>query len=135
LSVDSSQRQTVSHYAKKDITDLHQDMKYLIEEFMLKPLDKKGLCLIKGKICWVVNIDVFCLSVLKEIYIDKISLGIRAALHDLEIPELTITQNQITSEFDVEVVEDKIKKVSDFIHFDKIPVLVTIGEVNSIKFQ
>jgi len=114
---------------KKEITDIHQDIKYLLDEFMIRPLDKRGFCLVPGKICWIVNIDVFCLSVLKPIYIDKVSLGIRAALVNLEIPELNIVENQITSEYEVEIVEDKIKKVDQFLDINLIPLIITIGEV------
>lgn len=133
LAIDSSQRSTVNYLDKKEITDIHQDIKYLLDEFMLRPIDKKGFCMVPGKICWIVNIDVFCLSVLKPIHIDKISLGIRAALVNLEIPELNIAHNQITSEYEVEIVEDKIRKVQDFLDINLIPIVITIGEVQNIR--
>lgn len=62
----------------------------MIEEFMIKPIDKKKLCLVPGKICWILNIDVFSLSIMRHIYIDKITLGIKAAIFDLEIPDVKI---------------------------------------------
>ncbi len=96
---------------------------------MIAPIDKKKFCLVEGKICWIVNIDVFCLTLLKPVYLDKISLGIRSALINLEIPEVIVHQNQITLENEVELVEDSIKHIKDFVEVDKIPIIVTVGEV------
>lgn len=104
-------------------------MKYLLEEFMIKPIDKKSLCFVPGKICWILNIDVFCLSLLKSVFIDKISVGIRAAMTNLEIPELVVNQNQITLEYEIDLLEDKIKSIEDFMDINKIPIIVTVGEV------
>jgi len=127
--VDSSQRGMVSGVDKKELDEIHEDMKYLLEEFMIKPIDKKPLCHVPGKICWILNVDVFCLTLLKPVFIDKISLGIRSALTNLEIPEVSVAQNQITLEYELDVVEDRIKTIGDFIDMNKVPTIVTIGEV------
>jgi len=127
--VDSSQRGLVEGFDKKELDEIHEDMKYLLQEFIVKPIDKKPFCLVEGKICWILNIDIFCLTLLKPIYLDKISLGIRSALVNLEIPEIVVNQNQITLEYEVDIVEDKIKTIHDFVDINKIPIIVTVGEV------
>jgi len=127
--VDSSQRGLVEGFDKKELDEIHEDMKYLLQEFVVKPIDKKSFCLVEGKICWILNIDIFCLTLLKPIYLDKISLGIRSALVNLEIPEIVVNQNQITLEYEVDIVEDKIKTIHDFVDINKIPIIVTVGEV------
>ena len=127
--MDSSQRGLVEGFDKKELDEIHEDMKYLLQEFVVKPIDKKSFCLVEGKICWILNIDIFCLTLLKPIYLDKISLGIRSALVNLEIPEIVVNQNQITLEYEVDIVEDKIKTIHDFVDINKIPIIVTVGEV------
>jgi len=129
VTVDSSQRGMVSGVEKKELDEIHEDMKYLIEEFMVKPIDKKKFCHVPGKICWILNVDVFCLTLLKPIFIDKISLGIRYALTDLEIPDVSVAQNQITLEYELDIIEDRIKTIDDFIDMSKVPIITTIGEV------
>jgi len=131
INVDSSQRGLVEGMEKKELSELHEDMKYLLQEFMVKPIDKKSLCLVKGRICWILNVDVFCLTVLKPVYLDKISLGIRSALVSLEIPEVVVNQNQITLEYEIDIAEDKIKSIHDFLDINKVPIIVIIGEVEN----
>jgi len=43
--------------------------------------------------CWVLNIDVFILGNISKDLIDLISLGIRGALLDTEIPKLNVVYN------------------------------------------
>ena len=96
---------------------------------MLSPINKKQFALVPGKKCWILNIDVFCLELLNSAYIDQISLAIRAAILNLEIPSLNVLHNQITDEYEIDIVEDKLLNINDFVDVTTIPIIISIGEV------
>jgi len=56
-----------------------------VESLCLKSLDRKQFCIESGRCCWVASIDIL-VERIDGCLIDPISIGIRAALMDLELP-------------------------------------------------
>ena len=133
LTLDSMQSSQGVYKNKKESQTMHDDMAYMIENFVLKHLDKKKMVIIPKKKCWIANVDVFSLSPLNYSFLDYISIAIRAAFLTLEVPKLNVTHNQINDEYDFEVMEDDMQYVESFFNVDNFPILITIGEVISCE--
>lgn len=61
-----------------------------ISSMCLSSLNKKQFCIEPRKVCWLVSIDVLVERVDGPL-IDPISIGVRGALMDLELPHVTLT--------------------------------------------
>lgn len=100
----------------------------IIDEFVVRFIDKKLLLLKEGKKCLKLNIDVFLVDYMQLAYLELIVLGIRAAMENLEIPTIKITHNTITNEEQIELQEDKIMKVGSDLRLE-MPTFFLIGEI------
>lgn len=130
MSIDSINRsEIISQKSKEASTELHENVRALIDTLYLSKINKKGnLVLIPGKKCWLLNVDVFFLGQLDYCYIDHICLAIKVAFYDLEIPKLNVVHNQLLDEDDIDLVDEN---ASNFQKFDmrNFPSLCTIGQV------
>ncbi len=86
------------------------------------------MIIVPQKICWIANVDIFLLGMMDISFLDAISLAIRGAFEDLEIPKLKVDFNKITEEYEVDLVNSYSTNVTKFNTKD-FPVLCTIGEV------
>jgi exosome complex RNA-binding protein Rrp42 (RNase PH superfamily) len=62
-----------------------------ISSMCLSSLDKKQFCIESGKACWCVSIDVLVERIDGPL-LDPISIGVRGALLDLELPAVAVSQ-------------------------------------------
>ena len=53
---------------------------------------------------------MFLIDYVNIAYLDIIAIGIRAALEDLELPEVKVLHNHLTNEDELELIEENLKK-------------------------
>ena len=109
-------------------------MKILLNDFLIKNIDKKQLIVVNQKVCWIANVDVFILGMMDASFLDLISLTIRGAFEDLEIPKLQVNLNKITDEYEIDLVNGYSTNV---IKFDtkEFPIICTVGEVRFFSLK
>ena len=90
-------------------------------------LDLTQLCIVPGKHCWVVHVDVIMLEYGGNLF-DACSIAVKAALHDIGIPNVTATAGD-EGEYEINLPEDP----SDVIKLktSNCPVLVTISKIGN----
>lgn len=104
-------------------------MKLLLNDFLIKNIDKKQLKVVSHKACWIANVDVFILGMMDASFLDLIALTVRGAFEDLEIPKLQVNLNKITEEYEIDLVNGYSTNVVKFDTKD-FPMICTVGEVN-----
>lgn len=136
LSIESIHRTTFVETAHKltreESKNLHEELKSLLNEFLIKYIDKKQLLVVSEKLCWIANVDIFLLGIMDLSFLDMISIAIRSAFEDLEIPKLQVNFNKITEEYEVDLVNNYSTNITKFDTKD-FPIICTIGEV--LKFR
>jgi len=88
-------------------------------------LDCRRLCLVNGKICWLLYIDVVILECGGNVY-DASSLAIKAALFNLKMPNVRLIADD-KGETDIELLDDP----NDYWRLDvsSAPLLVTVAKI------
>jgi len=120
--------ETAHKLTNEESKNLQEEMKTLLNEFLIKNIDKKQLIVVKKKVCWVANVDIFILGMMDISFLDVISLAIRGGFEDLEIPKLQVNLNKITEEYEIDLVNTYSTNVIKFDTKD-FPIICTIGEV------
>ena len=119
----------MAHKLSRDESkNLHEELKFVLNEFMIKNIDKKQLIIVPERICWIANVDIFILGMMDSSFLDMISLAIRGAFEDLEIPKLQVNFNKITEEYEIDVINSYSTNVTKYDTKD-FPLICTIGEV------
>jgi len=90
-------------------------------------LDLTQLCIVPGKHCWVVHCDVIMLEHGGNLF-DSCSVAVKAALHDIGIPNVTATAGD-EGEYEINLPDDP----SDVIKLktSNCPVLVTVSKIGN----
>ena len=120
--------ETAHKLTHEESKNLHEEMKILLNDFLIKNIDKKQLIVMSQKVCWIANVDFFILGMMDASFLDLISLTIRGAFENLEIPKLQVNLNKITDEYEIDLVNGYSTNV---IKFDtkEFPIICTVGEV------
>jgi len=98
----------------------------LARTFCQGTLDLEALCVIPGKTCWVLYIDVLILECGGNLF-DAISIAIKAALQDTRIPDLNVIGEG--AERDIEVSDDPYDIIP--VDVSNVPVLVTLNKIGN----
>ena len=61
-------------------------MQLILDSLFVNIIDRKELSIFSGEFCWNLNIDILVLDELSLEQLDYISLCVRAALLNLELP-------------------------------------------------
>jgi len=87
-------------------------------------IDLRSLCIIPGKKCWTMFIDVLVLDSSGNLF-DAASVGIRAALANTQVPALKVTRHG--DEYEIELSDNPEDCTS--IPVQRVPVIVTVSKV------
>eukprot|EP01028_Stygiella_incarcerata_P004511 TRINITY_DN1993_c1_g1_i1.p1 TRINITY_DN1993_c1_g1~~TRINITY_DN1993_c1_g1_i1.p1 ORF type:complete len:298 (-),score=84.85 TRINITY_DN1993_c1_g1_i1:43-936(-) len=85
-------------------------------------LNRKALCLVSYKYCWVLQVDAVVLQSDGNI-MDAISFAVKAALFDTKIPKVTAAKNE-SGDYEFEVSEDP--EDVDRLQSDAVPICVSL---------
>ena len=90
-------------------------------------LDLSQLCIVPGRHCWVVHVDVIMLEYGGNLF-DAVSIAVKAALHNIGVPKVSATAGD-EGEYELNLPEDP----SDVIKLktSSCPVLVTISKIGN----
>jgi exosome complex RNA-binding protein Rrp42 (RNase PH superfamily) len=108
LKIDSMKRRI----DKDQDNELLEILKSFLDKLMINFFDTSKLCIVESKKAFQINIDVFLIDYVNMAYLDIIAIGIRAALEDLELPEVKVLHNTLTNEDELELVEENVVKFS-----------------------
>ena len=96
-----------SLFTREDQADsLKQRMQLILDSLFVNIIDRKELSIFSGEFCWNLNIDILVLDELSLEQLDYISLCVRAALLNLELPQTIATLNNNTGKIEVGLVEE-----------------------------
>nr|CAB3244005.1 exosome complex component RRP42-like [Phallusia mammillata] len=112
--------------ANKDFVNNIESM--LVRTYANKiAIDLTSLCIIKGKMCWIVHVDVLILECGGNI-LDCTSLGVKSALQDTGIPRVVVKSGD-EGEEEVELPDDPFDV--QHISVNNVPILVTVSFVGT----
>jgi len=100
--------------------------KSLERTFCQGSLDLSSLCIIPGKSCWTLYIDALILECGGNLF-DALSIGIKSALSDTRIPNLTVIGEG--EEQDFEVSDDPYDSTP--IDISNVPLLITLNKIGN----
>jgi exosome complex RNA-binding protein Rrp42 (RNase PH superfamily) len=106
-----------------------RSLEEIINKSMLNYIDKKKLCLIPGKRCWVLDFSAYIMGAVEYIYVDKLSIALYKCLLKLEIPFVDVTYNELLDEYEISIDEKNASK-SLRINIQDVPIVMTFGEVS-----
>ncbi|ELT89253.1 hypothetical protein CAPTEDRAFT_159382 [Capitella teleta] len=88
-------------------------------------LDLEALCIISGKQCWLLYVDVLILECGGNLF-DAVALAVKSALHQTRIPLVTVSVGE-RGEAEIELSDDPFdcKRVGT----DNVPCLVTLNKI------
>eukprot|EP00794_Sanderia_malayensis_P003695 gene3695-4213_t len=89
-------------------------------------LNLESLCVIPGKACWVLYIDALILECGGNLF-DTLSLAVKAALFNTELPKLEISGE--AGEVDFDVLDDQYDVQT--IDVSRVPLIVTVNKIGS----
>ena len=129
VGVDISQHTNLK-IDEKQMMDYGNNFAEILQSLLVDSgsLDLKDLCIIEGKYCWVLHIDVLVLQYDGSI-LDAASIGILSALNRAKIP---IT-NKIVGESGFEEDFDVSGNLEDSVPIDssKVPLCITVVKIGS----
>ncbi|CAG9320819.1 unnamed protein product [Blepharisma stoltei] len=102
------------------------EVKSLIEMLMLNYFNKKQLCIIPGRKCWKLFIDVEILDKDASNLIEHISLTITSALEDVKVLATEGIVNKNTKEEYIEILDGTVR-----INIDELPIITTVAQINT----
>eukprot|EP00455_Lapot_gusevi_P040478 TRINITY_DN4581_c0_g1_i2.p1 TRINITY_DN4581_c0_g1~~TRINITY_DN4581_c0_g1_i2.p1 ORF type:complete len:300 (+),score=22.36 TRINITY_DN4581_c0_g1_i2:87-986(+) len=104
----------------------------IIEKAIIEPntIPLESLCIIPGKVCWILYIDVLVLSSGGNL-IDAISLAIRAALLTTSLPPVEVVPGESGSEedMDFELIDDPYRATP--VQAQHVPITITLSKIGS----
>jgi len=106
--------------------ELNHELARMMAQLMKGGLDLKSLCLLPGKICWVLYVDVMVMDSGGNLF-DAICIATRAALYNTRIPKVQLTGPDKT---DVEVEDDL--QLAQRLKTENLPVCITLFKIGSI---
>jgi len=80
--------------------------------------------LVSGQHCWVLYVDALILDSSGNLF-DALSIAVRAALFNTQIPEIIVTPSSESGKFDLALNEDKTFGIA----VDNVPVCVTLSKI------
>ena len=98
INVDCSTNMT-GQFERGEGERLSVSLTSLLETVLIKSgaFPRHKLCIVAGKICWILNIDVLVNSSSGNL-LDVIALGVKAVLRATVIPHITVTRKAVDSE-------------------------------------
>jgi exosome complex component RRP42 len=90
-------------------------------------IDLKELCILAGKTCWILYVDILILEVGGNLY-DAVSMAVKAALYSTKIPVVSVTSVD-GGEPELELSDDPHSATR--IKLEKAPVLVTLTRIGN----
>jgi len=104
--------------------DLNTELARVLERLLQteSALDLTKLCIIPGKVCWILYIDAMVLDSGGNLF-DAISVATRAALHNTAIPVVDVAND------DYDVTDDPSKQWN--IDVTNVPICVTFCKIGS----
>jgi exosome complex component RRP42 len=88
-------------------------------------LDWKKLCIVEGKQCWTVHVDVLVLQSAGNV-LDAVAIAAKAALASTKVPAVQVSRRD-TGEVEISVAPDKFT----LLDAENVPVCVTLSLVGS----
>lgn len=90
--------------------------------------DASQLCILRGKRCWKLYVDVLVLECGGNLY-DGVSLGVKAALWDTRLPHISNVTVDGGSKVDIEVSDDVAACTR--LNINSAPIMVTVCRIGS----
>lgn len=88
-------------------------------------IDLKSLCVVPGRNCWFVHVDVLILECGGNL-LDAVSIAVLAALFDTTVPKLIVTEGD-EGEVDINLPDDPLEGVR--MNTSNCPIFVTLSKV------
>lgn len=101
------------------------EVKNIIDTLVISHFDKKQLCILKGRKCWKLHMDVEILDKDASNLVEHIVYTLRAALEDTKIMKTEAIINKNTKEEFVDVLDETIG-----LNIDNLPVIIALGQIN-----
>jgi len=89
-------------------------------------IDLEKLCVIEGKQCWIIYVDVLVVYNNGNLY-DTMGIATKAALYDTRIPKIEVVPSETPGEMDIEVDADPEATIV----FDatNVPICITLTKI------
>eukprot|EP00471_Norrisiella_sphaerica_P010415 CAMPEP_0184493850 /NCGR_PEP_ID=MMETSP0113_2-20130426/27128_1 /TAXON_ID=91329 /ORGANISM="Norrisiella sphaerica, Strain BC52" /LENGTH=256 /DNA_ID=CAMNT_0026879311 /DNA_START=197 /DNA_END=967 /DNA_ORIENTATION=- len=97
-----------------------------LQDILHVAVDKKALCIVPRKQCWVVHVDAVVLDSSGNLA-DAISMAAYAALHTTTIPAIQVVTSEESKETVVEVSDDPYETTDLVLH--KVPIIVSLTKI------
>lgn len=85
------------------------------------------LCIVEGRHCWLLNIDIVILECVGGSLYDVISLAVKAALYNTQIPSV---EYDAESE-EIHVCNDVTQCLENWFDWESCPILITVSKIGN----
>lgn len=135
-TVDCSASSRIDQYEYKSIRDVNAELAEAIHRILSSSIDKKSLCIIPGKSCWILYVDAVILDYGGNL-MDPLMLAIQAAISATPIPKVVINRlsedvnSKEYADFSLEIDESSLS----YFELKNFPLCISIFIIESEKEQ